>query len=230
MSPNRLFGSRLSPFVEKVARALFLKAIDYELVELRSPRDFGRWNPQTGKIPVLEIDGERIYDSTFILRRLEQLRPEPPLFSSDPSRAAAERLLEDWADESLYWLTMALRWAEPNRAATTEQLAGTFPAWLRPLLRATLPRKIGGMARVQGMGRLPYQTLVVEYGKRLDDLVFVLGESPYLHGERPGAADLAVYGQLRTGRSGPTPELTDLISHRPALVDLERRIEAETGA
>jgi len=33
----------------------------------------------TGKIPVLEIDGAKVYDSTFILRRLDEIQPDPPL-------------------------------------------------------------------------------------------------------------------------------------------------------
>jgi glutathione S-transferase len=59
MANLRLFGSRMSPFVGKVARALALKNAGFELVDPRSPTEFRQWNPQTGKMPVLEIDGER---------------------------------------------------------------------------------------------------------------------------------------------------------------------------
>src|SRR5512138_1871761 len=97
----RLFGSRASPFVEKVLRGLWYKGVDVELVGVRSPSDFKRWSPKTGKMPVLELDGQRVYDSTFILRALEKTVPEPPLWSRDPAVAAQQRLLEDWADESL---------------------------------------------------------------------------------------------------------------------------------
>ena len=68
-----LFGSPISPFVDKVARALHVKGVSYRLHEPQSPFEFGRWNPRTGKMPVLEIAGEREYDSTFILRRLDVL-------------------------------------------------------------------------------------------------------------------------------------------------------------
>ena len=64
-----VFGSRLSPFVEKVVRGLQLKGISYRLVPPKSPTDFRRWNPQTGKMPVLELIGERVFDSTLILDR-----------------------------------------------------------------------------------------------------------------------------------------------------------------
>src|SRR5512140_3858000 len=112
----RVFGSRLSPFVEKVVRALALKRAPYALVDVRGPGDFRRWNPQTGKMPVLDVDGDRTYDSTFILRKLDALVPEPALFDADPAIAARQRFLEDWSDESLYWYGMGLRWSDANAA------------------------------------------------------------------------------------------------------------------
>lgn len=230
MDPLRLFGSRLSPFVEKVVRGLARKKLEYELVPISSPLDFRRWSPQTGKMPVLEIEGDRVYDSTFILRRLDERFPEPPFYAQDPAVAAAQRLLEDWSDESLYWYAMAVRWSDRNRAATTEQLAGTLPALFRPLARLVLPRQLGGMARAQGLGRLPYETVLVEYGRRLDELVLCLGESPYFHAEEPSGADLAIHGQLRGAQSGPTPELAELVAHRPALLQWMERVESACPA
>ena len=64
----QLFGSRLSPFVEKVVRAPALKQVLFTLIDVKSPRDFKRWNPVAGKMPVLDVDGERTFDSTFILQ------------------------------------------------------------------------------------------------------------------------------------------------------------------
>ncbi len=96
-----LFGSRVSPFVEKVARALQLKRIPFSLVGPKSPGDFKRWNPQTRKMPVVEIDGGRTFDSTQILRKLDQLKPDPPLLDRDGTIAARQRFLEDWSDEAL---------------------------------------------------------------------------------------------------------------------------------
>lgn len=226
----RLMGLRLSPFVEKVARGLRYKKIDFVEVPPASPFELRKWSP-TGKMPVMEWDGEKIYDSTFILRRLDEMVPEPPLFAPEPRIAALQRLLEDWSDESLYWYTMALRWAEPNAAATTEQITATVPLLLRPLARLALPRKIGGMTRAQGLGRLPYDVLAAEYAKRLDELVILLGDHAFFYSAESGAlsaADLALHGQLNTARSGPTPDADELISHRPALVDWMKRVEAVT--
>jgi glutathione S-transferase len=225
MSEITLFGTRISPFVEKVARALDLKKLEFRQVDLKSPLDLKRWNPVTGKMPVLEIDGEKVYDSTFILRRLDELRPDPPLFSDDPAVAAAQRLLEDWSDESFYWHVMALRWSPGNTPATIRQILPTVPGVLRPLVGALVARQIGRTPRVQGLGRLPGDVLVREAGLRLDDLVAQLGPRPFFFADRVSAADLAVYGELRTALSGPTPEFEALVSERPALSDHMKRVE-----
>ena len=224
-----VFGSRLSPFVEKVARGLQLKKIEYELVPPQGFGDLRRWSPQTGKMPVADINGERIYDSTLILRRINELFPEPPLLSRDPEIAAAQRQLEDWADESLYWYVMALRWTRKNARATVGQITEGAPALRRALLGVMLRRFLGSKPRAQGLGRLPDAVVVRELSGRLDDLIIQLGGRPFFFSDQPSIADLAVYGMLHAGISGPTPEVNRLVGERPPLGDWMRRLEQATG-
>ncbi len=227
----RLFGSRLSPFVEKVARALQLKGVDFTLVAPRSPFDFQRWNPQTGKMPVLEVDGERVYDSSVILRRLDTLVPQPPLFADDPQVAARQRFLEDWSDEALYWYGMALRWTPANASATVAQVVGDIgaPALARPLLGLVLRRRIGSQAAGQGLVRLPLDLLLAELGRRFDELLVWLDDRPFLFADRVGAADLALFGQLHMLQSGPTPQAARLVTARPSLHAYYERVAAATA-
>lgn len=225
MARLRLYGFRLSPFVEKVYRGLQLKGLPFELLEPESPLELRSNNPQTGKMPTLEIDGQQLYDSTLILRELDRRFPLPPLLSKDPRVAAAQRQLEDWSDECLYWHLMALRWCERNVGATLDQITLDMPRWLRPLARLMAPRQIGRSPRVQGTGRLPYELLVAETARLLDDLVLLLDDRPFFYADRPTVADLAVYGQLRCGQSGPTPEFDAMIGERPPLVDHLKRVE-----
>lgn len=226
----QLFGSRLSPFVEKVARALALKRVTYTLVDVRSPTDFRRWNPQTGKMPVLAIDGERTYDSTWILRMLDVRVAEPPLFDVSPQVAARQRFLEDWSDEALYWYGMGLRWSDANAAATLAQVMGSLPipSVLHPLIGPIFRRRIGSQARAQGLARLPLDMLVAELATRLDELIVQLADRPFFFAERPSAADLALFGQLHMLQSGPTPQATELIRARPALRAYYERVDAAT--
>jgi len=224
-----VFGTRLSPFVEKVVRGLQLKGVSFELVEPKGPTDLRKWNPQTGKMPVVEFDGEKVYDSTLILRRLDQLVRVPPLFADDPVAAANQRQLEDWADESLYWYVMAFMWTPKNSGATANRNLSFVPGLLRPLLVPLVRRQIGGMIRAQGMGRLPEPMLATEFGARLDDLLRMLGDKPYFYDVRPSVADLAVYGQLASARSEVAPETRRAVAERPRLLDYMKRVEQATG-
>lgn len=230
MSTIELFGAPGSPFVKKIQAVLALKKLEYQLVEPRSPGDLKKWNPRTGKMPVLRIAGKSVYDSTFIAERLEADFPEPPLWSTDPAARAGQRLIEDWADESLYFYLMALRWCPKHEGATLTQITSGLPPLMRPIARPILRRSIGGSTRAQGLGRLPKDDLVREIGGRLDDLEALRGSRPYFYSDTPSLADLALTGQLEMGMSGPTPEVNELVGSRPELSAYLVRVIGATGA
>ena len=222
----RVYGTRMSPFVEKVVRALQWKRIPFELVEPKSPRDLARWNPQTGKMPVAEIRGERVIDSTQILSRLEAVQPEPSFFSKEPAAAASQRMLEDWADESLYWLRMAILWSDPRRASDAILETLPIPGFLHPVMRPILARQLGGQVQAQGFGRLPLATLLTGLGERCDDLVALLGSREFFFCDRPGAADFALFAMLHfEGRPAP-PEFARVLEERPGLAAWHARVAA----
>lgn len=226
-----IYGSRLSPFVEKVIRGVQRKGLAWELIEPTSPSDLRKWNPQTRKMPVADFDGERLFDSTFILRRLDEKVPKPPLVSDDPVVAAHQRQIEDWADEALYWYVMAFQWTPKNAPANAGRMLGTMrlPRFLRPLVAPLVRRNIGGQLKAQGLGRLPESTLAREFGEKLDDLLRMLGSSAFLHATEPSVADLAVYAQLKRADDDLSPETQAAIRRRPRLVEYLKRVEQGTG-
>ena len=52
-----LYGSRLSPFVEKTIRGVQRKGVSWELVVPKRRDDMRKWNPQTGKMPAADVAG-----------------------------------------------------------------------------------------------------------------------------------------------------------------------------
>ncbi len=83
--------------VERVALAAGHKGIDIEWIDVDPDdrREVERVSGQT-LVPVL-VDGERVVvDSTEILRYLEELKPDPPLFPADGSRRAELDVFLDW--------------------------------------------------------------------------------------------------------------------------------------
>ena len=56
---------------------------------------------RSATLPVLELDGRAIGDSTAIIAALEERVPDPPLYPADPAERARALALEDWFDEHL---------------------------------------------------------------------------------------------------------------------------------
>ncbi len=226
-----LYGVRTSPFVEKVYRGLLLKGLPFQLQQPRLLRDIRRHNPTTGKMPALDLDGQRLFDSTLILRALNVYKPTPPLLDSDPSVAVHQQLLEDWADESLYWYGMAFRWTIPANVVRTVRLVQqNMPLLARPLVRMVVPRLIAAQVRAQGTGRLPIEVLQAELDGHLANLVAVLGHGPFFLGvERPSMADLAIFGQLSFLRAKVSPETKAALERFPALLDFYHRLDRLTA-
>ena len=91
-----LYGAAVTPYTIKVARALQWKGLPFALEEPQSAEDYRRWSPANGLLPVLDLGGTRVQDSTAILDLLEQRYPEPPLLlvrSEGRARAAPARAL-----------------------------------------------------------------------------------------------------------------------------------------
>jgi glutathione S-transferase len=183
--------------VEKVLRALELKELPYQLQVSVGLGELEQIGPNPNKVPVVRIGDTWVYDSTFILRELDRIQPAPPLFSAVPVVAAEQRRLEDWADEALYFCVYAIRWSDRHAAATRDELARLLrPSRPRPEFDQAITELLRERPRVQGMGLLPFDVLLRETALRLDDLVLTLGDRPFFHGDQPGAANMAIYGQL----------------------------------
>ena len=62
-------------------------------------------------VPGLKIDGEKVQGSRAIMRRLDELVPEPPLFPHDAAARARVDEAERWGDEVFQPVARELIWA-----------------------------------------------------------------------------------------------------------------------
>ena len=123
-APVTLYQFELCPFCHKVKAALDIKGIAYQTVEV---------NPMTKKelpeidtnerrkVPVLEIDGRLIADSSAILSYLETRNADP---GEEPCTKSA--MVEEWVDEDLAQVLPAViygKWRDAARAAEPPQVA-----------------------------------------------------------------------------------------------------------
>jgi glutathione S-transferase len=215
----RLYTQTFNPFSEKVAAALELKALPFERVVSDAPDDVRRWSPVVRTLPVLEIDGRRMAESNRIVAWLDELHPEPPLFSRDPRTAEHQRRLASWSDDSFAWYWN--RWRALQQTSS-EGAGGPPPNSRIARLRERLRRPVGSAPR----GSLGAREAVIieEIEARLDDLVGFLGARPFFHAEEPSIADLAVFAMLRVLQMGPIPRTADAIAARPSLVAFLERL------
>jgi len=93
----RVYRIPFSTNVERVSLALAHKglAVEWEDVDPADRTPVERLSGQP-LVPVLVHDGQVLVDSTVILRYLEELQPQPPLFPRDEARAAELDVFLDW--------------------------------------------------------------------------------------------------------------------------------------
>lgn len=93
----RVFVVPFSTNVERVALALGHKGLSAEVVDV-DPESRGEVLRVSGQrlTPVADFDGEIVSDSPAILRRLEELHPDPPLWPAERSRRAELDVFVDW--------------------------------------------------------------------------------------------------------------------------------------
>jgi hypothetical protein len=146
----------ISPFCGKVRKVLNHKAISFTAVNyngLLARRAKGL--SRAGKLPVLEFDGERVQDSSDIVVFLERHVPQPAVIPADPAQRALAWLLEDWADESLYWCEAALRLMDAGAwSKAIEVLCSSRPAWERIPVSMVIKRMYRRKLRTQGLGKI----------------------------------------------------------------------------
>jgi glutathione S-transferase len=220
-----LYGPTRIPFTEKVRRALLYKGLEFDSMEPSGPGDYRRWNPKTGLLPVLEIDGQIYPDSTDILFKLDELFPDPPLLSSDARISGQQKQLEDWADENLLWYFN--KWLRSREAA--ESAAAAEASRGRLIRRPASLRRFLAWLRAGGTWERPETAILRGIGDRLDDLIGFLGARPFFYANRVSMADLGVYAMLYSMSLETIPGSKKLVMDRVPLVDFMRRVEAATG-
>jgi glutathione S-transferase len=103
MAKPRLWSWVLSPFAGKVRVAAAEKGVELELLEIdprRRPARLRELNP-TNRVPVLELDGTAIRESTAICEWLEESQPGRSLWPAEPAARSAARGMLRWVDDEL---------------------------------------------------------------------------------------------------------------------------------
>jgi glutathione S-transferase len=225
-----LYQFELSPYADKVRRVMRLKGIPFDCVEVpvTSPSKYKHISP-TGKFPALVHDGKTIVDSTDICRWLEARFPERRVAPDALRDAALATILEDWADEALYFYDLTMRNWPQNRAWFLDDLLHHVPqGFTRGLLARLIPGALLKATKAQGLGRKAEPTVVADLAAQYDALAVLVADGGWLAGPRVSTADIAV--RVMVNVIERAKEGAALLAARPALADWAKRVDAAAPA
>lgn len=213
-----LIGNTPSPYTQKMLALLRYRRIPYSIIWDNPTEALQRQGIEQPKVALLPTfifeDKEAPYamvDSTPIIRKLEQDYRERSVLPSDPALAFIDYLLEDFADEWVTKYMFHFRWHAQEDADN----AGTLlPFCINPSMSTAAHKSAKDFFTkrqierlyVVGSNDLTAPVIDASYRRFLHALEAHLANQPYLLGDRPGAGDFALYGQL-TALVGfdPTP-------------------------
>ena len=204
----RLVGGTGSPYTQKMVALLRYRRIPYSITwgdpgQLLDALGVEKPKPVFMPTFLFEEEGgtKAVCDSTPVIRRLEGMFEGRSVLPTDPALAFIDYLLEDFADE---WCTKYMfhyRWypeVDADNAGTLLPLGmdvslpqdahGQFKTWVTE-------RQIGRLY-VVGSNDTTAPVIDASYRRFLASMENHLASQHFMLGNRPGAGDFALYGQL----------------------------------
>ncbi len=224
-----LYQFAVSPYCDKIRRVLRYKQLPFTIYEwpLAEVPLIREKNP-TGKLPFVEIDGTIIPDSTAIALELERRHPTPPLLPADPAQRAQVLLLEDWADESLYFYEMTTRFGEQDFDRNIGKLMGGAPKEMLDAIGPMLRENFKTTTTTQGIGRKSDAQIAADVDRLLGAVEELQCATGFVVGTTLTLADIAIAAQAEC--IGDSTIGTRVLGSRPALVAYFQRVDALTKA
>jgi glutathione S-transferase len=213
------------PFALKLLKWLDLAGIPYDQVI----EDVPSRGPK-GKSPWIELDGERIGDSEVIIELLAKRSG----FDIDRGLTAEQRALSHALRRMLEeHFHMVFEWELFVHPAGIEAVRGMaarmVPAVMVRPVAMMICRHFRNQLGARGIARHSAGTIAAKGEADLDAIEAILGDKPFLVGNRPAMADMSAYGLLGPMAAWPmhTP-VADSIKSRPRLkAYLQRLTEAK---
>ncbi|WP_066382959.1 MULTISPECIES: glutathione S-transferase family protein [unclassified Anabaena] len=193
-----LYQWELSHYSEKVRLILDYKGLEYRKIEVTpgiGQVDLFRLTGQK-QVPVLKDGNKYIADSTEIAKYLDLEYPERPLIPKDPKRKGLTLMMEEWADESIgikgrKALFSAISQDQNFRKSL---LPTSTPDVLKTLVEGVPSDFLTVLGFGVGYSPDVIKSAIADLKQDLEALTLLLADSPYLTGDEPTLADLAVAG------------------------------------
>lgn len=200
-----LYQFSTSPFTEKVTRALNYTRLPYEVHEVVRedvPKGTYKHVSATGKFPAMRDEEDVIWDSTDILIHINMLSKRQStsryIIPENPKKQALAHIIEDWADESIYFYEVLMRLSWPhNLENALDEFAESMPHVPKDQLKELIISGTTKLTTAQGLGRKPKEQIVDDVERHFNAIEQLLEGEKWLAGTlHPSNADFAVAGQL----------------------------------
>jgi glutathione S-transferase len=181
----------MSPYCTKTEVQLRMAGLDFVKQPAR-PTD----SPK-GQLPFIDDDGERVADSTFIRAHIEfkyGVDLDEGLDRRQRAEAwALERMIENHLGPTIGYGRFFI---PENFARGPAHFVDYAPEEQRPALREDLLARVKATFLAVGTTRHAPDEIEWLGGRSLETLATVLGDKPYVMGERPTAVDGIAFGAL----------------------------------
>ncbi|EDV29345.1 Failed axon connections-like protein [Trichoplax sp. H2] len=208
-----------SPFVMKLETYLRMAKIKY-------CNDFSMtFGKRKGKIPWIELNGEEIEDTNFIMDHLNeffQVDLDKDLSDEDRAKAhALKRMME----ENTRWASITnVRFQNSAHISHTLK-AANLPSYLYLIFRYVLAGKVHKDMKKHGIGRHSTEEIQSIAIGDLKAVSAVLGHKKYMFGDQPSTIDAAMFGIISNIIYGNPPESSLTLYVKDYLPNLNSYVE-----
>lgn len=181
-----------SQFCVKLETALRLAGVPHDVRYETNPAKAPK-----GKLPFIEIEGERIGDSTLILYRLTETLGVDLDRGLDETERAQSHMLQRMVEERLSWVLAYSRWVdEANWPTVKRALFAGLPFPLSLIVPRRARKSVRAALHAQGTGRHSREEIYDLGARDLAMLAALLGEKDFFFDAEPTLADVSVFACL----------------------------------
>lgn len=190
------FGSNFglpdpSPFVMKTQVQLKMSGQAYR------SQIGGRDDAPKGKLPYIDDGGVVVADSVFIRDYLEKAYGVDFDDGLDTDQRALAWVVERMIEDHLYWIMVHARWTDDdNFSKGPAHFFDLAPDAARETIRAQARAQVMANLHGQGIGRHSIEEITDLARRSFGALARILGDKPFLTGDRPCGADASLFGLL----------------------------------
>ena len=190
----------LSPFIYRLETWLRMADIEFE-TKLASTLQLTQEAPR-GLIPFVDLDGERIDDSSIII---ETLKGRYGDILNDERLTAKERalgtLVKTLCEHEMLYFMIYGRWVDGDADTFAQFIFSDLPADERLKMKPMAREKLHGYR----IGRYDPGFVRDALRDRLNALAHFLGDKPFIFGEAPSTIDAGLYAILAQFIHFPLP-------------------------